>query len=65
MIFCDTTEGIGPSFWTHGTNNLHGRMDGFKDRHGGQNNYLDLGIECNWEIMKKMFAVYYYMVVAM
>ena len=32
---------------------MHGRMDGFIDRRGGQNSYLDLELKYNWEIVKQ------------
>ena len=40
MKFCDTTEGIGSSFRTHGTD---GRKteDGWTDKRGSRNSYLD------------------------
>ena len=40
VTYCDTTTGIGASFWTHGR--THRRTDGGRtDRRGSRNSYLD------------------------
>ena len=39
VTLCGITAGISPSFRTHGT--THARTDGWTDRRGSRNSYLD------------------------
>ena len=60
MTFCHTTAGNGASFWTHERTN--GRTDGWTDRRGSRNSYLDIsflavllkGFKVNFFIFLKM-----------
>ena len=38
MTFCDATSGIGATFWTAET---YGRTNGWTDKPGSRNSYLD------------------------
>ena len=41
MTFCDTPSGIEVSFWADGTGRTDGTTDGWTDRRGSRNSYLD------------------------
>ena len=41
VTFCDTLAGIEVSFWADGTGRMNGWTDGWTDRRGSRNSYLD------------------------
>ena len=42
MTFCDATAGSGASFWTHGNGRTETDGNGWTDRNGSRNSYLDV-----------------------
>ena len=42
VTFCDTLAGIEISFWADGTGRTDERTNGWTDRRGSQNSYLDV-----------------------
>ena len=41
VTFCDTLAGIEVSFWADGTGRTDERTDGWTDKRGSRNSYLD------------------------
>ena len=41
VTFCDTTAGIGATFWTDAQTDVRRAADGRTDRRGSRNSYLD------------------------
>ena len=42
VTFCDTLAGIEVSFWADGTGRTDERTDGWTDKRGSRNSYLDM-----------------------